>query len=438
MEVIHIISVVFFNRVALQYAVWVAILFAPLYAFALKPLVRCCRRCAAMKAAARAADRTVLPPPPPPPADQLHRTPVQLSKARSKGSLSPASVGATQAPFMPVFATASTVASSSQTRSGSGSAAVSQRSSMNVRLAPLCPEDSIPNEYGSACTLEVTEAALRVEKVGCRSVAQRFVSTLRRYARQRGSALECGDSTLHADMQSGDVYHHHHHHPSLHPRRQKYASHSLQEQYDKLNTTEASLEALYARPAFQEWYATNREQLLRDVELREAFTKLCSVTTAFVLVVALFLLPAYSFSMQTNAMQWVSPLTSVGDEAAVAAAPLAQLLATRLHHIQSRGSAPQVTTSAAPSSSHGRADASAMATNAVNAAEYVSVVAAACALVTSCFMPRESCATASVAFVSSFILVMESALVPGVAVKLGLGFLVMLTIITMSVCRVAV
>ncbi|CBZ30635.1 conserved hypothetical protein [Leishmania mexicana MHOM/GT/2001/U1103] len=424
MEVTDIVAVVFCNRVALQYAFWAAILFAPLYAFALKPLVRCCRQCAAMKPATRAAERTASPPPP---ASKLHDTSVRLSAAGSKGFLSPASVGATQASFIPIFATTATVTSSSPARS---------RSSIGAQLTPLQPHDSTPNGHGSACSLEVTGTALPREEVGCRSVTQRFVSALRRHVRQRGSALfKSHDSSLRAALQSGKVYLHHH--PSVHLPSQNYFSHSLQEKYDKLNTTDASLEALYVRPAFQEWYAANREQLLRDMRLREAFAKWRNVATAFVLIVALLLLPAYSFSMQTNAMQWVSPLASVDDKAAVAAAPLAQLLTTRLHYIQSRGSTPQVATSAMLSSRR-RADASVMATNAVKAAEYMTVVAAACALVTSCFMPRESCATASVALVSFLLLVMESALVPEATVKLGLGFLVVLTIVAMSVCRATV
>ncbi|CAJ1992892.1 nuclear transmembrane protein [Leishmania donovani] len=425
MEVTHIIAVVFFNRVALQYALWAAILLAPLYAFALKPLVRCCRQCAAMKAATRSAERTALQPPA---ASKLHGTPVRLSAAGSKGFLSPASVGATQASFMPIFATAATVTPSYQARS---------RSSIGAQVAPLGPHDSTPNGHGSTRSLEVTGTALTLEEVGCRSVTQRFVSALCRHVRQRGSALfKSRDSTLRAALQSGELYLHRH--SSLHLPSQNYFSHSLQEKYDKLNTTDASLEALYVRPAFQEWYAANREQLLRDMQLREAFAKWCNVATAFVLLVALLLLPAYSFSMQTNAMQWVSPLASVDDEAAVAAAPLAQLLATRLRYIQSRELAPRIATSTTLSSSRRRADAIAMATNAVKAAEYVSVVAAACALVTSCFMPRESCTTASVALVSFLLLVMESALVPKAAVKLGLGFLVVFTIVAMSVCRAAV
>lgn len=431
MEVTDIVAVVFCNRVALQYAFWAAILFAPLYAFALKPLVRCCRQYAAMKAATRVVERTASPPPP---ASKLHDTSVRLSAAGSKGFLSPASVGATQASFIPIFATTATVTSSSPARSRSSSAAVSQRSSIGAQLTPLQPHDSTPNGHGSACSLEVTGTALPREEVGCRSVTQRFVSALRRHVRQRGSALfKSHDSSLRAALQSGKVYLHHH--PSVHLPSQNYFSHSLQEKYDKLNTTDASLEALYVRPAFQEWYAANREQLLHDMRLREAFAKWRNVATAFVLIVALLLLPAYSFSMQTNAMQWVSPLASVDDEATVAAAPLAQLLTTRLHYIQSRGSTPQVATSAMLSSSRRRADASVMATNAVKAAEYMTVVAAACALVTSCFMPRESCATASVALVSFLLLVMESALVPEATVKLGLGFLVVLTIVAMSVCR---
>ncbi|CAG9582435.1 conserved hypothetical protein [Leishmania major strain Friedlin] len=329
------------------------------------------------------------------------------------------------------------MAPSSQARSRSGSAAISQRSSIGAQVAPLGPHDLTPNADGSTCSLEVTGTALTLEEVGCRSVTQRFLSALRRHVRQRGSGLfKSRDSTLRAALQSGEVYLHHH--PSLHLPSQNYFSHSLQEKYDKLNTTDASLEALYVRPAFQEWFVANREQLLRDMRLREAFAKWCNVATVFVLVVALLLLPAYSFSMQTNATQWVSPLTSVDDEATVAAAPLAQLLATRLHYIQSRGSTPRIATSTTLSSSRPRADASVMATNAVKAAEYVSVVAAACALVTSCFMPRESCTTASVALVSFLLLVVESALVPEAAVKLGLGFLVVFTIVAMSVCRAAV
>ncbi|KAG5491958.1 hypothetical protein GH5_00854 [Leishmania sp. Ghana 2012 LV757] len=429
MEITHIIAVVFCNRVALQYALWAALLFAPLYAFALKPLVRWCRRCAAMKAAAVAVARTASPPPA---ASTPYETPAQVSSASSKGYLSPVTVGAAPAPFVPIFATSATAASTSKALS---------RSSIGTQLSPLVPHDSTPRIQGSACSLEVKGTALTLE-VEYRSPTQRFVAALRRLVQQRSAALfNIGDSALRSALQSGEVYLHRH--ASLQLPSQDYLAQRflyrqrLQEQYDKLNTTDASLEELYSRPAFQEWYAANREQLLREVRLRESFAKWHSVATAFVLVVALMLLPAYSFSMQTDAMQWISPLASAEDEAAVAAAPLVQLLTTRLYYIQSRGSTRQVRTSAAPFTFRGRADVRAMANTAVKAAEYVSVVAAACALVTSCFMPRESGATATVALVSFLLLVMESALVPAAAVKLGLGFLVVFAIVSMSIYRAA-
>ncbi|KAG5466116.1 hypothetical protein LSCM4_01258 [Leishmania orientalis] len=438
MEITHIIAVVFCNRAALQYALWAALLFAPLYAFALKPLVRWCRRCAAMKAAAVAVARTASPPPA---ASTPYETPAQVSSASSKGYLSPVPVGAAPAPFVPIFATSATAASTSKALSRSSNASMSHRSSIGTQLSPLVPHDSTPRRQGSACSLEVKGTALTLE-VEYRSPTQRFVAALRRLVQQRSAALfNIGDSALRSALQSGEVYLHRH--ASLQLPSQDYLAQRflyrqrLQEQYDKLNTTDASLEELYSRPAFQEWYAANREQLLRDVRLRESFAKWHSVATAFVLVVALMLLPAYSFSMQTDAMQWISPLASAEDEAAVAAAPLVQLLTTRLYYIQSRGSTRQVRTSAAPFTFRGRADARAMATTAVKAAEYVSVVAAACALVTSCFMPRESGTTATVALVSFLLLVTESALVPAAAVKLGLGFLVVFAIVSMSIYRAA-
>ncbi|CAJ1036058.1 hypothetical protein Q4I32_007307 [Leishmania shawi] len=407
MEITHLIAVVFFNRVALQYALWASLLLAPLYAFALKPLVRRCRRCAAMKVATAAAEGTALPPAA---ASTLHNPPVRPSAASSKRLLSSVLAGATPAPFMPIFGTSAAATSSFQARS-----------SIGAPFSPLAPQDLTPNRHGSACSLEATGTAVTLEEAECRSPTQSFMSALRWHVRQRGAALfNGGASALGNALGSGEVY-----------------CQRLQKQYDKLNITDASLKALYLRPTFQEWYAVNREELLREVRLRESFAKWRSVATAFVLVVALLLLPAYSFSTQTNAMQWALPLTEAGNEATVATAPLAQLLTTRLYHIQSRESTPLVATRAALSSSLAGAGPWAMATAAVKALEYVSVVAAACALVTSCFMPRESCATASVALVSFLLLVMESALVPGAVVRVGLGFLVVFAIVMMSIYRAA-
>ncbi|KAG5466668.1 hypothetical protein LSCM1_00837 [Leishmania martiniquensis] len=424
MDIAHIIVVAFCNRAALQSALWAALLFAPLYAFVLKPLVRWCRRRAAMKAAAARA--TALPPA----ANTPYEAPAQGSSTGSKRHLSSLPVGASPAPFVPIFAATSAEASPFEERRRSSS-------SMRTQLSSFVPQDSTPGKQGSACSLEVKGTALTLE-VEYRSSAQRFAAALRRHVQQRGAALfNSGDSALRSALQSGEVYLHRNR--SLQLMSQDYLAQRLlyrqrlQEQYDKLNTTDASLEALYSRPAFQEWYAANREQLLREVQLRDSFTKWRSVATAFVLLVALMLLPAYSFSMQTNATQWILPLTSAGDEAAVAAAPLVQLLATRLCDIQSRGSAREADNGAAPSTSGARAGVRVMATTASKAAEYVSVVAAGCALVTSCFMPRESGATATVALVSFLVLVMESALVPAATVKLGLGFLVAFAIVMLSV-----
>ncbi|KAG5492502.1 hypothetical protein JKF63_01080 [Porcisia hertigi] len=423
METPRIITVFFFNKTALQYALSVALLLAPLYAFVLKPLVRWIRRCAA----GNAAVGDVLPPPPPPPpastASAHKDTLVELSADTSNGFLLPVSLGATPASFTPIFATAATTTSSpSEEHVRNGSGALSQRSRTGAPLPPpLVPQDSTPNGQGPACPLKVTGSALRLEEVDHVPPAECFVSAVCRHVQQRGAALfNCCDNAVRSALQSGEVHHN-----------------RLQEQYEQLNTTDASLESLYARPAFHEWYAANREQLLREMQLREASAKWHHVATATVLLVAFMFLPAYSFSTQTNAIQWVSPLTSAGNKAAVSAAPLAQLLVTRLDSIQSRGLTHRTATTATPSSPRGRTGICLIATTAMKAVEYVGILAAVCALITSCFMPHDSGYTASVALVFFLFLVMESTVVPAVAVKLGLGSLVLLTVVAMSVYRAA-
>ncbi|KAK7194670.1 nuclear transmembrane protein [Novymonas esmeraldas] len=434
MELAHVIAVVFLNGVALRYALCAALLLAPLYALVLKPLVRWSRRRAA---ATSVAERNASPPLPPPPPPTAQNTPARVSASSSKGFVSPASIGATPSPFTPVFGTAAAAAAAG------GAVAATPRGSTGVSPSP---RESSPGARGRARPLEITGTALALEEARYRPPAQRLMAALRRGMQPGGDAATLNgsgddDGTIQAAVQSGEVYLYRR--PSQQLPSQDYLAmcllqrQRLQEQYDKLNITDASLDALYARPAFHEWYAANREQLVREAHLHDSFATWRSVATAVVLVVAVVLLPAYSFSTQTDALQWATPLRPSNNGAATASAPLVQLLVARLDHIQSRLSAHPTTAGGAALSSRRRVSIGGVAAVAAGVAEYVGVVAAACALVTSCFMPRESASTASLALASFLVLVVESALVPTASVQLGLGFLVIFAIVVVSVYRAA-
>ncbi|KPA85958.1 hypothetical protein ABB37_00254 [Leptomonas pyrrhocoris] len=434
MNILHIVLALLVSKVALQYAICAACVLAPLYAFVLKPVLRWarCRACGA------AATGTVVAPT----SAVAHDTPVRLSTVSSRGFLSPTSASATPLQGTPVFLS-SPGARASRQRSGSGSGPHSSAS---------------PARFGSRDgsrslrpSLEVTGTAVRVgeepvEVEEYRSPTKRFVSALKRHVQQRGAAIfGKDDSALRAAVASGEVFIHR---PARRLPSQDYLAlrllrrRQLQALYDELNITEASLDDLYASPKFLEWYGANREELLRDAQLRESFYRWRSLARAVVLLMALLLLPAFSFSTDTNAVQWRTSLAFSSSNtgvapATVASAPFAQLLLTRMRYIQNARSAEAVATRALPFASYMRADVRTLVASVVGMAEWVAIVAAVCSLVTSCFMPRGSRRTASVAFTAFLVVLIESALVPGVSVGLGLGSFLIVIVVATTIRRAA-
>jgi hypothetical protein len=429
MNLVDVILALLLNKVALQCAICAACVLAPLYAFVLKPFLRWTR----CRASSAATTRHVAPPPPPPPVNiDEHHTPVRHSTASSRAFLSPTSVGATPVQVTPVFHTAPHArASGERSRSrGSGNAGTSvsagdayQRPLLEVIGTAVQPAVREPEEEGEY-----------------RSPTKRFVSALKWQVQRRGAAIFGKDNhTRRAAMASGKVFINR---PARRLPSQDYLALRLlrrQQQhalYDELNITQASLDALYASPAFQTWYGANREELLRDAQLRESSYKWRSLARAAVLLTALMLLPAFSFSTETNAQQWRKSLTpGNSNTGTVVSAPFAQLLLTRMNYIQNARSVEVVATQALPFASHMRADVRAFAASVLSMAEWVAILTAVCCLVTSCFMPRGSRCTASTAFAAFLVVLMESALIPGVAVRLGLGTLLILTVVGTEIRR---
>ncbi|KAL7702559.1 hypothetical protein NQL31_001559 [Lotmaria passim] len=371
MSVLHLLLVFLVDDTALQYALCVACVLAPLYAFVLKPAVRSARsdhRTMALTTAAAAPIRD--------------DSPARPSAASSRSFLSPTSVGATPMQVTPVF----------HSQSEARAARVSGGRGSGGAVSPSLEAVGTPARSAG-------------KQVEYRSPTKRPTSQL---PQQNYLALR------------------------LLRRQQRHAL------YNELDITEASLEALYASPKFQAWYGANREELLRDVQLRESFYQWRSFARAAVLLVALTLLPAFSFSTETNALQWRKPLASDGSTA-VASAPFTQILLTRVRFIQNERSAEAVAAQARalPFVSHMRADVRLFAASMVNTAEWVAIVAAVCSLVTSCFMPRGSRRTASIAFAAFLVVLVESALIPGVSVRLGLGTLIIVVVVGTKIRRAA-
>lgn len=422
MNLLNVILALLVNKLALQYAICAALVLSPLYAFVLKPILRWSRHhaCAAATMPSTAPVHA---------ARELDITPVRLSTASSKGFLSPNSLSATPLQVTPVF-NASSRAPGARV-SGGASASPARSPSADVTAPPQ---------------LEVVGTAIHASAappaVQYRSPASRFVSALRRQAQQRGAAVLGGDAdeALRRAVDAGEVYQHHatlrlpsQDHLALRLLRRQ-QQHAL---YDQLDITEASLDALYASPKFQEWYGANRAELLREQQLRESFYQWRSLARAAVLLVALLLLPAFSFSTETNAVQWQASLTSASTAPAVEAAPFAQILLTRMHFIQSTRPAEAFASRVLPFASHMRADLRTFVATAVSMAEWLAIVAAVCSLVTSCFMPRGSRRAASVALGAFLVVLIESLLVPGVSMKLGLGSLLVVTVVAAQIRRAA-
>ncbi|KPI83013.1 hypothetical protein ABL78_7969 [Leptomonas seymouri] len=429
MLLLQALPMLLMNKVALLYAICVACVLAPLYALVLKPAFRWARYRACATAATNAtfAPASALSP----------DTPMRRSTASSRAFLSPFSVGATSLSTTPVFHS-SPEARAARKRSGSGSGAQSG--------AP--PTHSDPRDRSAS--LEVTGTAIRAsgELVATeyRTPNKSFVSALKQHVQQRSVAIfGKEDHPLRAAVASEEVYIHRPTRPL--PSQDYLALRLLRRQqrhalYDQFDITEASLNALYASPKFQEWYGANREELLRDAQLRESFYKWRSLARAVVLLMALMLLPAFSFSTDTNATQWYTPLApgirnATAAKAAVASAPFAQLLLARISYIQNARSVEAVTAHALPFASHMRADVHTFVASVLNMAEWVAIVAAVCSLATSCFMPRGSRRTASVALVAFLVVLIESALIPGVSVRLGLGTLLIMTVVGTKIRRAA-
>ncbi|CCW64891.1 unnamed protein product [Phytomonas sp. EM1] len=215
---------------------------------------------------------------------------------------------------------------------------------------------------------------------------------------------------------------------------QRFRTNRLDQIYAQTDITSSELDALYSRPAFTRWYETHREELLDEVAQRQRAKRWAGVCAFGILLLGLFALPAFGFSNTT----WGGTL-AVGT-ALTEAETFLQLVGRRAQ-LLSRGvtDATSCRLWKGPFQSKGAWEGSAWPPLRVRQwickVEQLLLVAAVLGLLTSAFMGRGSRSKVVVALGCFLILLFECALVPGVRIRLGMGFSVVSGFVAVTVAQ---
>lgn len=373
MQLLRLLIMIFFNVTAWYYAVCIACIVSPLYVFLVKPRV----------------DRVVAARHPAQPPVQLASL-VTMPQEWTCRTEHPAPPTPRKSPFASPIALAPPPSPAPSTRASSALAAVSPhdtpRRSQQSRSSHLSPQHR-----------------------GGSPAARLFTALHRRYHERRElffgrSRSKCSDDGNANYQPAHPVLQQNHLAEVFYKRRQRF------ELYDKMNITEAALEQLYSSDAFQQWYAENREECLRDVALRRSCRCWASVATCTMVLFVCTTVPAYNFSTT----------------AVLSSSTFAGLLKSRLSYIMTERQMASHFVAPLP---YGAGAVQYL----LNSTEYLLILLSACMLLYSCFLSDRCRSTAVMVVVSVLLLILESGVGTGAGVHLGLGLLFLMAVAVRSI-----